>query len=156
MCASSTDGQEIAVMQMTVRAGCYTRGGRLFRSHYSISDHHLLLMSGRAGKAKTTDEETEELRRFREQWRAEVKSRKQESKAKAAEDGTMFTVIEKRPLQDVHAPSLQGKTPLGYAPIPASPEVHAQLAEPSIKPGPREDTRFTAKQVISATITMIY
>lgn len=72
-------------------------------------------LSTRQLNGKGTNNDNDELARFREAWRAEVKHRKQlgqgGSSALPAEDR------QERPLKNVMAPSLGGFTPLGYAPV---------------------------------------
>jgi hypothetical protein len=104
-----------------------------------------------AAKAKTQEEENEELRRFREQWRAEVRSRKQDRMAEDSAPGAggepaTKSSAEPRPLRNVLAPSLQGTTPLGYVPIRARADSKVQNAGLHVK-RVREDTQFTPNQV---------
>jgi hypothetical protein len=94
--------------------------------------------------------ENEELARFREAWRAEVQHRKQLAQGNgSAAASASQTEEEKRPLQDVHAPSLGGVTPMGYTPVRG--EKHS-LDESRLKveraPLPAKvKTNFTVTQV---------
>lgn len=95
-------------------------------------------------------QDSDELARFREAWRAEVNYRKQLVQGGGSDSTSKVEEEDKRPLQDVLAPSLGGTTPLGYTPMrrPEGPPLSVPRTERTTVLATTK-TNFTSTQVRS-------